>query len=39
MATQALTLSLVACETSLDEIKSLISGCELGDIGGTVHTQ
>lgn len=39
MATQALTLSIVACETSLDDIKSLISGCQLGDIGGTVNTK
>lgn len=39
MALQALTLSLVACETSLDKIESLISGCQLGEISGTVNAK
>lgn len=39
MAMQALTLSIVACETNVDEIRSLIQGCQLGDIGGTANTK
>lgn len=39
MATQYLTLSLVACETSAAEIRELISGCQLADIGGTANTK
>lgn len=39
MATQLLTLTLVACETSADEVKEIISGCQLGAIGGTVNTK
>lgn len=39
MAMQALILSIVACETSLEEIRALIQGCQLGDIGGTANTK
>lgn len=39
MAMQALTLSICACETSVDDIRALIQGCQLGDIGGTVNTK
>ena len=39
MAMQALTLSIVACETSLEDIRALIQGCQLGDIGGTANTK
>lgn len=39
MATQLLTLTIIASETSADEVKEIISGCQLGDISGTVNTK
>lgn len=39
MAIQLLTLAIVACETSADEVKEIISGCQLGDISGTANTK
>jgi len=37
MAIQLLTLAIVACETSADEVKEIISGCQIKTIGGTVN--
>jgi len=39
MAIQLLTLAIVACETSADEVKEIISGCQIKTIGGTVNTK
>lgn len=39
MAVQLLTLSIVACETSADEVQEIISGCQVKTISGTVNTK
>lgn len=39
MATKHLLLSIIACETSIEEIRELIADCQVCKISGTVNTK